>query len=486
MDDAWDVVRDLHFLLATDDQLHDDLTYVCDLLTDDVNPPTAVNASMEDVAEKDDAEVKDKGNVEMDDVEEKDSGNVEKDDGVEKDDDGASSTSSETSQKKTGLKRSRAGRKGPAAATTAASRSSGRSKQQREIHALRHQVDLLKDQLIEAKRAAGNPAGMSAWEGAARDQLYARSKSLQENEELRAAVHDQATLIAHMTRLLRKKPRLTLDIHSEAWRTYKLAAQASLRVAAVHAIADRQYSQLQTEFIKAGLYNRTDDVLRSQPLQGPDGRAMVDRAYHVKLAAPFRRVGSAAWTVFNGQYQMPLPEGASETFEALDDRTIYRALTTTRGTVSAHSNFVFKYYVEPEREVFVWRSVLEDALVPRMTQGKVQDEWGWLVVAPEDDDMSCRLTLLVHLVPEPVREDRECTLEEMFATSTRIAHKYAFVHPADVPGMFPGGPIREDAEPRELPFAKQTFVEHGKRLETSLKHVINDVVDEFQRSSRRG
>ncbi|KAF0709401.1 Aste57867_5938 [Aphanomyces stellatus] len=208
---------------------------------------------------------------------------------------------------------------------------------------------------------------------------------------------------------------------------------------------------------------------------------MVDRAYHVKLAAPFRRVGSAAWTVFNGQYQMPLPEGASETFEALDDRTIYRALTTTRGTVSAHSNFVFKYYVEPEREVFVWRSVLEDALVPRMTQGKVQDEWGWLVIAPIDD-VTCRLTLLVYLVPEPVHEDRENTLEEMFATSARLSQKYAFTHPPAVPGTFPGGPVQEDTALGNLPFAKQWFVERGKRLETALKYVIDGVVDEFKQT----
>ncbi|KAF0709400.1 hypothetical protein As57867_005923, partial [Aphanomyces stellatus] len=316
MDETWDVVRDLHFLFATDDQLHDELAYVCDLLSGSMDTTSTVHPPM-------DKRIGEDGN---------DTGT-------------SSSTTSSALLKRT--------RDEPLVPSATATTQSGGTRQQRQLRALRQQVALMKDQLIEARRNAGNPADMSAWERAARDQLYAKTKTLQENEELRAAVHDQATMIDNMTRLLRKKPRLTMDIHSEAWRTYKLAAQASLRVAAIHAIADRQYSLQQTEFIKAGLYNRTDDVLRSDPMQGPDGKAMVERVYHVKLAAPFRRVGSASWTVFNGKYQSPLPDGGVESFEALDDRTIYRALTTTRGAVSAHSNFVFKYYVEPEREVFV-------------------------------------------------------------------------------------------------------------------------------------
>ncbi|KAF0684273.1 Aste57867_23737 [Aphanomyces stellatus] len=146
---------------------------------------------------------------------------------------------------------------------------------------------------------------------------------------------------------------------------------------------------------------------------------MAERVYHVTLAAPFRRVGAAAWAVFNGEYQMPLPDGAGETFEALDGGAIYGALVVTRGTVSAHSNFVFKSYVEAERDVIVWRWVLDDALVPRMTQGKVQNEWGWLVVAPIAET-SCRLTLLVHLVPESAFEGRESTLEDVHAHRTRL------------------------------------------------------------------
>ncbi|KAF0684271.1 Aste57867_23735 [Aphanomyces stellatus] len=438
MDDteSWDIVRDLHFLFANDDELRDELSYVCDLLTDAPNdpPPAAVPRSIDDDGD-DEAAV----------------------------------------EPKAAPKRPRAPVVVP---------ETGGTRQQREIRALREQVDLLKDELIEAKRQVSLSVDMSAWERAARDQLYAKSKSLQENEQLRAVVAEQATFIDDMMRVLRKKPRLTtLDVHSDAWRTYKLAAQTSLRTAAIHAIADRQYAQLQTAMIQAGIYNCDDDIVRSGPTHRPDGQVLVERVYHVTLAAPFRLIGSAVWNVTRGNHAGPLSDGAEETLEVLDPCTIYRSFTKTKGAHAAHSNMVYKYFVERAHETVVWRSVLEDALVPHMTDGTVHDEWGWLAVAPLTET-SCRLSLLLQLVPEPLHDDAtiESSVEEIMAVSAHIMDKYAFAHPPDAPGTFPGGPVKEDTEGMYLPFAKKTFVERGKRLEMALKEVIDAIVDEFQRT----
>ncbi|KAH9067099.1 hypothetical protein Ae201684P_021266 [Aphanomyces euteiches] len=102
------------------------------------------------------------------------------------------------------------------------------------------------------------------------------------------------------------------NVDSEEWRAFKLVAQKSLRIAAIHAIADHQFNQLQTAMIKAGIYGCHDDIIRYELVQMPDGRIMPERIYQATLNAPFRTIGAAVWKVFNGEHPMRIPEGAEE------------------------------------------------------------------------------------------------------------------------------------------------------------------------------
>ncbi|CAK4081816.1 unnamed protein product [Aphanomyces euteiches] len=202
------VVQDVHLLFATDDQLRDDLAYVCSLLDSPERKPSPPSSSI-------------------------------------------TRTSKSPEESKPTL--------------------SHQDRRKREILELRRQVDILKNQLLDAKQQATGKPDMSAWERAARDQMYAKSKSISENEQLRAQVEENATFIEDMTRVLRKRPRLSLDVHSEEWKAYKLAAQTSLRTAAIHAIADRQYQQLQTAFIQAGVYDCPQDASDTSQFHYPMG-----------------------------------------------------------------------------------------------------------------------------------------------------------------------------------------------------------------------
>ncbi|KAH9161043.1 hypothetical protein LEN26_001612 [Aphanomyces euteiches] len=318
---------------------------------------------------------------------------------------------------------------------------------------------------------------MSVWERAARDQVVASSKSISENEKLRAHVVENATFIEEMVETLRKKPRLSLDACSEEWKTYKLAAQASLRTAAIHAIADRQYSQLQTAFIKAGVYECQDEVIRDELIQQPDGRITSERVYHVTLAAPFRLIGAAVWKVFNGEHPMKIPDGAEQTLEAIDQFTVYQTFRNAGASVLVHANMIYKYYVEVDREVIVWRSVLEDALMPHMTEGAVQDKWGWLVVAPTANLATCRVMFLHQVIPT-----HKTSFAEHVKAKNVLMKKYAFIQPPDIPGTFPGGAVNEEME-IPIPFAKKTFLDRDKEMEWTLKRVIDQVVFDFQKSN---
>ncbi|CAK4744581.1 unnamed protein product [Aphanomyces euteiches] len=404
------VVQDVHLLFATDDQLRDDLAYVCSLLDSPERKPSPPSSSI-------------------------------------------TRTSKSPEESKPTL--------------------SHQDRRKREILELRRQVDILKNQLLDAKQQATGKPDMSAWERAARDQMYAKSKSISENEQLRAQVEENATFIEDMTRVLRKRPRLSLDVHSEEWKAYKLAAQTSLRTAAIHAIADRQYQQLQTAFIQAGVYDCPQDVIRYEPVPLPDGSLIFERVYHVTLAAPFRLVGKAVWKVFNGHQPMPLPSGAEEFLERIDPHTVYRAYQNVGKTSSAHANMIYKNYAEANREVIVWRSVMDDALMPHMVDGEVVDTWGWFVVVPTADPAVCRATYLLQVVPIPLYKDRQATYAEYLHANKLVAEKYAFKHPPDVPGTFPGGAVNDKVD-YPISFAKRCFIERDKQLELNLKSTINN------------
>ncbi|CAK4539676.1 unnamed protein product [Aphanomyces euteiches] len=133
-------------------------------------------------------------------------------------------------------------------------------------------------------------------------------KALLDRASLQNTVDANNTLIAKMVALLRKKPRLQddSDASPEAWQVYKLVAQESLRHAAIHAIADRQYSRKDYAFINAGLIDHTRNVCRMRPVQQP-GKSVVqlEIASQVVLGAPCSVVSRAVWQVFNGDNTLP-------------------------------------------------------------------------------------------------------------------------------------------------------------------------------------
>ncbi|KAF0736084.1 hypothetical protein Ae201684_007670 [Aphanomyces euteiches] len=305
-------------------------------------------------------------------------------------------------------------------------------RRKREILELRRQVDVLKGSLLEAQQLATGKPDMSVWERAARDQVVASSKSISENEKLRAHVVENATFIEEMVETLRKKPRLSLE---------------------------------------------NDEVIRDELIQQPDGRITPERVYHVTLAAPFRLIGAAVWKVFNGEHPMKIPDGAEQTLEAIDQFTVYQTFRNAGASVLVHANMIYKYYVEVDREVIVWRSVLEDALMPHMTEGAVQDKWGWLVVAPTANLATCRVTFLHQVIPT-----HKTSFAEHVKAKNVLMKKYAFIQPPDIPGTFPGGAVNEEME-IPIPFAKKTFLDRDKEMELTLKRVIDQVVFDFQKSN---
>ncbi|KAF0694505.1 Aste57867_14621 [Aphanomyces stellatus] len=442
----WDVMEDLQFLIATDDHLQDELTHVCELLGPSPDEQSA-----------------------------------------------ASSTSSPGKNRRVPPPRDYHHRA--------------------ELQHLRREVELLKAELVVAKAKAAQ-FDMSAWEKAARRERVEKSRSLQENEELRAAVDERESFIQHMKRTISRKPRWSVrrrpssidcilttilmlqslpDASIDAWQSYKLAAQHSLRVAAIHAIADRQYRRQPNAFIQAGIFDLDDDLFRATQMTPPGSHQVILQVInHVNFAAPVRTVSSACWRTFSGGHGLPLPEDSDETIETIDDHTVYERFWHTQGGVTGHSNNIRKYYPEADRDVIVWRTVLEDALVPHMSKGAVDDTWGWLVVAPlPGDSTKCRMTCLIHIPLDLVLAPRSHAASkgppnrhdiQTIDAITSTIHVLSRPKPVDDTTAAMASAVASASPSAAMFPAMRTFLERGKLFELAMKASLNEAVARFAQS----
>ncbi|EQC37930.1 hypothetical protein SDRG_04947 [Saprolegnia diclina VS20] len=340
-------------------------------------------------------------------------------------------------------------------------------RQRQEILALRDEVRLLQGEMAKTRR--GRPAPTpSRWEAIAKEERQAKAAVLHENEQLKAAVAHQDTFIETMQRLLRKKPRLELlrDPSSEAWKAYTLAAQASLRISAIHAIADRQYHRLRSTFLRLGLLDRPADaakLVRITPTPQPNGTLVVEYIYDFVLPAPYEAVGEAVWSVFNGANAASCPVDATQHLEIIDDATNYEtfARPIANATTVAYSNRITKRFREEDRDVVVWRTVLQDERMPHMTQGSVEDECGWLVVAAMTHE-TCRLSFVLSVVAG-------CTSIE---TVTRGIEAFAFGHLAES-----GSSPLVETPPSTTMVA---LMDKGKRFEVALRMAVAKAIAAHQ------
>ncbi|KAF0748842.1 hypothetical protein AaE_007228 [Aphanomyces astaci] len=327
-DASIDLLKDLHFLIATDQQVQDDFSYLCDLLDETASEQTGGEcASAAGFAKLDLQHT---------------SPTSEATSSIEP----SSTTAKTSSTKRKNVEKDNIPPTG--------ARNRFQYRQRQELKALKAQVEELKAQLAaECSKSSSRLAALSEaspWEQAARDELVERNRAHAENKQLKDALGDQSTFVDQMQKLFKKKPRLMAEDPSslEEWQAYKLAAQHSLRVAAIHAIADRQY--------------------------------------------------------FYTKYKVPKHRNAS--IETLDRHTVYQKLAETVGGVTLHSNSIRRYYSSTKRDVIVWRTVLEDALVPHMSRGSVNNEWGWMEVAPTKDGNlnQCRMTFLIQSAVDAVTD----------------------------------------------------------------------------------
>ncbi|KAG9407409.1 hypothetical protein AC1031_002137 [Aphanomyces cochlioides] len=221
-----------------------------------------------------------------------------------------------------------------------------------EVSQLEAEIQSLQESLAQTKRAALSRDDISMWEQVAGQQRVERNKSLEENEQLRVAVkerQDQASLV--------------------------LPVGPHLRSAAMHRIADQQYKRLQTVLVQAGALDLRNDMCKGEPMTLANQQLGFLAANHFTFPVPFSVVAGPFWSVFSGKYLVSA-ENAQDSWERVDDKTVYNRYWTYRDGITCHSNTVHKLYEEVDRSVIVFASV-SDAMVVRQATDVTDEMNGW-------------------------------------------------------------------------------------------------------------
>ncbi|OQS03915.1 hypothetical protein THRCLA_03804 [Thraustotheca clavata] len=324
-------------------------------------------------------------------------------------------------------------------------------RQKKQILELRGQVAALQNELALYAKPE-EISSSSKWKEIAKTERSSKFNSILENKQLKAAIAQQSTFIETMQRYLHKKTRLELcDLNSEAWKAHTLVASQSLRIAAIHAIADRQYNRMQSTFLRLGLLDQQDDFFRVIPSPQQDGALVMKYVFHNTILAPFDAIGGAIWNVYNGIDPPTLATHATLTLEFIDENTVYEVFAhAVPNTAIVHANHVTKRYMEEDKVAIVWRSVLNDERLPQMATGTIQDEYGWCAIS-KLHDTSCEISF-AHFVNSGYDIDIVTKALDVFNFGS------------------PEHPIHIPDENAALPL--NTLMDKGKRLEIALRKAI--------------
>ncbi|OQR84702.1 hypothetical protein ACHHYP_13041 [Achlya hypogyna] len=220
----------------------------------------------------------------------------------------------------------------------------------------------------------------SKWGRLAQQQNALKLKAMRENEELHAALAEQAAFREYLERALRKRP---LSMLTDAkWRALTLGAEHDERVAAIHAIAKHQYEIMEAEMINTGLMEPTGEVLDFRTCN-VNGRLVCEGARYSMVQGDLATVANAALEIlWSGRRCAEKLHGYRITSQKfpIDANTMHvrDVLGHPNGTTHIVSSMITKRFVRRDAIVIVWRSVLEDEGLPHVSNAFVNDEHGWI------------------------------------------------------------------------------------------------------------
>lgn len=327
-------------------------------------------------------------------------------------------------------------------------------RQKEEVDYLQRRIKEMKGKLVELKQEHGTKRALSTpWENEARVESLKRQKAEQENALLKKSLQEQMDLAQQLQAVLTKRPNLSLFpfIQDAEWKLYRLVTDPTKRVEAMHAIADREYERLESVLLETGVESLSSgfngmrindgDVLPADSLTqttfetgSSTGIEVELQQHHTFPDLPYKVLSDAYWRVFRGQSTPALP---IKELEIINEDLIYvealcDAVMKYGGSLK-QSNLVMKRYREKNRDIIIWRGILQDDKNPLVDGSMRCADSGWFVIEDHSnrktDQVETDLKLVLRVRPpipsskkdEPVGVVIEAIVGTVLENSARIA-----------------------------------------------------------------
>ncbi|ETV93931.1 hypothetical protein, variant [Aphanomyces invadans] len=235
---------------------------------------------------------------------------------------------------------------------------------------------------LQAHRAAcldGLTDTEMKWEKIARNQLQLKLKAIRENHDLRTALADQSKLQQALEDVLLKKPRVMLmKVEDDQWRLLKLGANGEKRLAAIHAIAERQMELMESDMLSLGLVDTNDDLLI---VRHNDVAMFSEGIRATAVAGSLAAVGVAAWRTLAIVLGKSCAVGHSCSY-AIDSNTLYTRTIFRRpeGRATVSTSVIMKRFVLNDGTTVrvVFRTIFDDEAMPILGKTYAVDQYGWI------------------------------------------------------------------------------------------------------------
>ncbi|KAH9152272.1 hypothetical protein AeRB84_005270 [Aphanomyces euteiches] len=286
-----------------------------------------------------------------------------------------------------------------------------------EVQQLEVEIRQLQDELIQAKRRfESTTTDGSFLEIAVKQQRLEKNKAL---------------------------PNVTPDESSRF-----IPADPTQRHAAIERTADCQYGRMQTMFIRAGAFDLRDDTCRGSL---------------VSLASPYHVVARAVWCAMYGA-QVPIPaEHDHESWEQVNESTVYNKYCIDRDGANYRSNSVRKIYQEANRFAIVFATAFEDGNIDRHLSDVVEDINAWWQIAPHSTDPSSSyLTIVGQSNISRLINSQDVEIGEVESTLRRILTS-----------------IQTSGE-EEAPSYLKPSIERRRRMRQSIQRAMEHAIREFK------
>ncbi|OQR93887.1 hypothetical protein ACHHYP_02133 [Achlya hypogyna] len=240
-----------------------------------------------------------------------------------------------------------------------------------EIDYLHAKQDELVTQLADLRAQRATVPAQAFWQRRAHDQALAAQRALRENEALKAALEGQLDLLHTLEGVITKRPRLA----SFATRDNGLWKQAILgvndREARLEALMEHQRDKLETEWVRNGVYEALDAnrVVQGSDIKGDAGGLLLEFIRCNPCPLDFTTMANVLWNHLT----------EVETFHP---DLIYSRLDSVLPVPSRptlESRLVSRRWRHDDRIVIVWRSIVEDQLIPHAPGHLIENTWGWAV-----------------------------------------------------------------------------------------------------------